>query len=217
MLKIIHPKNQKSYQSNVDAFLDLLNIYQDVELSPERQENATFMIVSDHSHGVYGGAVFYPQQVYDLQDDEHLDGYEDDFRSIFMTFQPHVQKFWMARICFCLDTNLSPKNFNELVLCKKFYDELYEAILDFGYAKDIEFLPFSLCSFDSLEPPYYCEWPDNLPFRRSDDTSGLYYGILSLTGKKFLPKFPRNSSKSQRFCSIANENEFHENLYGSMA
>lgn len=217
MLKIINPKGQKFHQSTIDAFLDLLSIYQDIELAPERKESATFLIAENHQHGVYGGAVLYPQRIYDLKSEELLEGYEDDFRGVFMTFQPHIQEFWITRIFFCLEADLSPRNSKEMALCKKFYDELYKAIVDFGHFKGIEFLPLSICSLDTLEMPFYREWPDSWPMRRSDDTSGLYHGILSLTGKRFLPKIPRKRSVRHDVCLTANKNGFEGDHHGRAA
>lgn len=197
MLKIISPKGQKFHHSSMDGFLSLLNVYQNFELSPDRRKNATFIIAEEAQHGVYGGALLYPQKIYDRSEDELLEGYEECFQGLFMTFHPYIQEFWMARVCFCLDANLSSGSFSELELCIKFYNEIYEAMLTFGKSKGIVFLPYSLCSFDTIEPPFYKNWPYNVPFRHSHDTSGLFHGILSLTGERFLPKIPRKRSQKQ--------------------
>lgn len=197
MLKIISPKGHKLHQSSIEAFLSLLSVYQNFELSEKRMKNATFIIAEDTQHGVYGGAVLYPQKIYGRSEDEFLEEYEDCFQGLFMTFHPHIQEFWMARVCFCLDANLSSGSFSELELCIKFYNEIYEAMLTFGQSKGIIFLPYSLCSFDTIEPPLYKDWPYNVPFRDSKDTSGLSHGILSLTGERFLPKLSRKRSQKQ--------------------
>lgn len=197
MLKIISPKGQKFHQPSIDGFLSLLNVYQDFELSETRKKEATFIIAEDAQYGVYGGALLYPQKIYDLKEDEFLEVDEDSFQGAFMTFHPKIQEFWMARVCFCLDANLSSSSFRELELCLKFYNEIYEAMLTFGESKGIIFLPFSLCSFDTIEPPPYKDWPYNVPLQHSHDTSGLHHGILSLTGERFLPKLSRKRSQNQ--------------------
>lgn len=194
MLKIISPKGHKYHQPSIAAFLDLLRVYQDFELSEERQKHSTFLIAEDRQHGVYGGALLYPQKINEHGKEDSLEGYEDTFHGAFATFQPQIKEFWIARICYCLEANFaSPVNDRDH--CKKFYDELYVAFLQFGKPKDLEFLAFSLCAFESIEPPLYESWPYNMPIRNSEDTSGLFHGILSLKGTRFLPKFPRNRSK----------------------
>lgn len=191
MLKIISPKGHKYHQSSIDAFLDLLAIYQNFNLSDERRKKSTFLIAEDQKHGVYGGALLYPQKVNDPRENESLEGYEDTFHGSFVCFQPQVKEFWIARICYCLEVNFaSPAD--DQNHCKKFYEELYEAFLQFGEPKDLEFLAFSLCAFESIEPPLHESWPYNMPIRNSEDTSGLFHGILSLKGTRFLPKYPRN-------------------------
>ncbi len=193
MLKIIPPKEQKFHQSTIESFLDLLRVYQNFDLSPTRRKNSTFLIAEDRKHGIYGGALLYPQKVYDFEEDFSLDDYEDTFHSAFLTFRPQITEFWTSRICFCLEANLSPGALERAELCKCFYHNLYEALLAFGEQKEIEFLAFSLCSFDTIEPPSYKDWPHVLPIRHSEDTEGLFHGILPLKGTKFFPKVPRQS------------------------
>lgn len=193
MLKIITPKGQKFHQSTIESFLDLLRVYQNFELSHARRKSSTFLIAEDSRHGIYGGALLYPQITYDLDEDFPLDDYDDTFRGTFVTFQPQIQEFWTSRICYCREANLSPFSQAEAELCKRFYHDLYEALLDFGDPRGIEFLAFSLCSFDTIEPPYYKEWPELVTIRHSDDMSGLFHGILPLKGLRFFPKVPRKS------------------------
>jgi hypothetical protein len=202
MLKTIDPKEHKLHQSTIGAFLDLLSVYHNFDLSPERRKKSTFLIAEDNKNGVYGGAVLYPQDIYNLRNDVQLEDYEDTFRGAFMTFRPQIQEFWIARICFCLEANLSPSALGGLEICEVFFREIYDALLAFGESKNTEFLPFYLCSFDTITPSYYKQWL-YLPIWNSDDKSGLTHGILSLKGKKFIPRKP--SPKSIR----ASEEKFH--------
>lgn len=195
MLKIINPKKQKLHQASIDAFLDLLKVYQNFELSPRRKKNATFFVFENVQQGVYGGSVIYSQKIYDLKNGDILQGDESEFLGSFMTYHPHMQEFWMVRICFCFDANVSPDSVRTLELCKNFYDKIYKHILNFGHSKEMEFLPYSLFSFDTIEPPLHKEWPKNLSILRPGDMSGLHHGVLALTGKPFIPPLSRKSSK----------------------
>ena len=192
MLRIISPNGQRFHQSTIGAFLDLLNVYQNFELSSERREKATFFIVENNEHGVYGGAVLYPQKVWGTTEDVLHDRYEGTFCGAFATYRPQIEECWIGRICFCIEANLAPEALAGVELCENFYQELREALSAFGQSKDIEFLAFSLCSFDTIDPPPYKKWL-YLPIWRSDDTSGLTHGILPLKGTKFFPKVPRKS------------------------
>lgn len=187
MLKIIKPNEQKPHKSRVGSFLDLLAIYQNFNLSETRRKKATFLIAEDNEHGVYGGALLYPQVAMETEDENLYDDYEHTFCIAFENFQPHINEFWIARICFCLEANFSPSGLQGLKLCEKFYNELYEALTSFGNSKEAEFLALSVCSFDTIEPPLHKKWPHLLPIKRSDDISGLFHGVLSLKKTKFIP------------------------------
>lgn len=186
MLKIIRPQGQIFHLPTIEAFLDLLKVYQNFEISNRRRKKATFLIAKDEKHGVYGGAVLYSQKVYEAEEDIRQDPYEDTFCGAFATFRPQIQEFWIAKICFCLEANFSLDGLEGMEICEKFYTELCEAFKDFGKSKKIEFLAFSLCSFDTNEPPFHKKWLYS-PVWRSDDASGLAHGILSITKKKFMP------------------------------
>lgn len=187
MLKFIKPKEQKSHKSSINAYLDLLTVYQNFNLSETRRKKSTFLIAEDKEHGVYGGALLYPHVVREANDGEVYDDYEHTFCCAFEDFRPHISEFWMARICFCLEANFSPSGLEGLNLCEKFYSELYKSLTSFGHSKEAEFLALSLCSFDTIDPPLHKKWPYLLPIWRSDDTSGLFHGILSLNKTKFMP------------------------------
>lgn len=193
MLKIIKSKDQKAHKAKLGALLDLLKVYQNFELSNTRRKKATFLIAEDTEHGVYGGAVLYPQKVYESTEDIALDPYEDTFCGAFATYHPQIEEFWIARICFCLETNISPDGLEGIELCDSFYQELHEAFIIFGNSKESEFLAFGLCSFDAIEPPFYKKGL-YLPIWRSDDKSSLTHGILSLNKTKFIPKTSRKST-----------------------
>lgn len=192
MLKIINPDGQKFHQSTIEAFLDLLKVYQNCELSSKRRKEATFFIAEDNEHGVYGGAVLYPQKISEGKGDIPLDRYDDTFYGAFATFRPQIQEFWISRICFCLEANLSPQGFKGMELSENFYRELHEAFLGFGQPKNLEFLAFSLYSFDTVDLPFYKKWR-YMPIKLSDDRSGLTHGILSFKKTKFMPRVPRGS------------------------
>ena len=185
MLKIISPKGQKVHQPTIEAFLDLLKVYQNFELSETRRKKATFLVAEDNEHGVYGGAVLYPQKVMGSDEEIH-DDYEHSFCSAFATYHPEIEEFWIARICFCLEANFSPDGLKGMELCEAFYQELHEAFKAFGQSNESDFIAFSLCTFDAMDPPFYKKWL-YLPIWRSNDRSGLLHGILSLTKAKFMP------------------------------
>jgi hypothetical protein len=135
MLKIISPKGQKTHQSTIEAFLDLLKVYQNFELSHTRRKKATFLIAEDKEHGVYGGAVLYPQKVWEDGEEILQDSYEDTFCGAFATYHPQIEDFWIAKICFCLEANFSPNALNGMELCENFYQELHHALRVFGQNK----------------------------------------------------------------------------------
>lgn len=187
MLKIINSKDQKSHKSSIEGLLDLLTVYQNFSFSETRRKKTTFLIAEDNEHGVYGGAVLYPQTIMEFEDEGVNDDYEHTFCCAFENIRPHIKKFWIARICFCLEANFSPSGLENMELCEKFYDEMYESLTSFGNAKEAEFLALSVCSFATVEPPLHKKWPYLLPIKRSNDTSGLFHGILSLKKTKFIP------------------------------
>jgi len=192
MLKIISPKGQKTDQSAIEAFLDLLKVYQNFELSETRRKNATFIIAENKEYGVYGGAVLYLQKVMGADEEIH-DDYEHSFCCAFATYHPQIEDFWIAKICFCLEGNFSPDGLKGMELCENFYKQLLHALRVFGQANESDFIAFSLCSFDAIDPPYFKKWL-YLPIWRSDDRSGLFHGILSLNKTKFMPVKKRQDS-----------------------
>jgi len=187
MFKIITPHGHNFHQLAIRSFLDLLKVYQNFKLNSCRKMKSTFIIAEENKRGIYGGAVLYPQKVNNPIEPASYDRYEDSFREAFATFQPDVHEFWTARICFCLEITPSSKNLEEINLCGNFYRNLYEAFLAFGLSKEIDFLAFSLYSFERLKPPLYKKWPHCMPVQFSHTSDGLYHGILSFSGKKFIP------------------------------
>ena len=146
MLKIITPKKQKLHKSTIGAFLNLLSVYQNFVLSPERRKNATFIIAEDSQHGIYGGAVLFPQHIFDRGDEFHFQAYGDVY--------PQFQELWSARVCFCLEVNLSSVGFRELELWKTFYEEIYEAIYAVGRSKGIKFISFGFEKNGAPQPSF---------------------------------------------------------------
>lgn len=196
MLKVISPKGQKFHQASINAFLDLLKVYQGLNLSLERRKKSTLLIGENNEHEVYGGAILYPQIV-DSADDMLLDRYEDTFCAAFATYRPQMKKFWIARICFCLDADLLPDTLDDMGrdFWERFYDELYDGLKAFGHSNDIEFLAFSLYTLNLATPPFFNKaWPYNMPVVHSDDSDTLSHGILSLKKTKFIPRVSKKSS-----------------------
>lgn len=134
MLKIITPKKQKLHKSTINSFLDLLSIHQSFAFSLERRKKATFIIAEDSQWGIYGGAVLFPREIFDRDKGLPPKGHEE--------LIPQLQGVWIARVCFCLEVNLTSIGFRELELCRTFYDEIYEALCTVGRSKGVKFLAF---------------------------------------------------------------------------
>lgn len=199
MLKIIGPKGQKFHESTVESFLDLLKIHHNFKLTPVQKKKATFLIMEDETHGVYGGAVLYPQAISDITVHSREETYEDKFASLFSSFQPQEIKCWISRICFCLETE-------EVEKIQSFYRDLYNAFLAFGNEHNIGFIALTSFSLDTVKTPFHKRWRRRcMSVAFSHTTDGLKHGILSINGDKFMSKQKKEASLNSTNKSVSQE------------
>lgn len=185
MLKIIEPEFHENHGHTIDSLLGLLKIYHNFSLSPEAQDQATFIIAEDKTRGIYGGAVLYPQKISSSLELAANDTDEETLGKMFSAFQPKGQVYWTAKICLCMGGKEHSSAFDNLDLCLSFYKNLYKALTEFGIAKDIEYLSFTLYVPETIMVLPYEEWPYLLEVRLTEDKDEFLHGILSLKGNKF--------------------------------
>lgn len=174
MLNIIEPKDHYAHQSRIEAFLDLLKVYQSFSLVDEEKENATFIVGSDNERGVYGGAVLYQQKVRDLY---------KDIGKIVSSFQPERQNVWAARLGLFLGDE-PYYTLEELDFREDFYRDLLKFFIEFGKKESLDFLALTLCSSDAYTTKRRFYWPYILVIRTEEASDNLFHGILSLNPQK---------------------------------
>ncbi len=185
MLKIIEPQFHKDHKHKIDSLLDLLKIYQNFYLPPKAQEKATFMIAEDEVRGVYGGAVIYSRKISSPFAPTINDTREEALGKLFSAFQPKVKVYSMANICICAGKEDEPSFLDSHDLHQNLYKNFYKAFTDFGIAKEVEHISFTLYVSDTSMALPYKEWPYLLEARFTEENDGFLHGILSLKGNKF--------------------------------
>lgn len=186
MLKIIGPNGQKFHQSTIGAFLDLLKVYQNFELSLEIAEKATFLIAEDERYGVYGGAVLYPQKIPSHLDLEETDRNEETIIKLTSTFQVEGKEYWTARICLCLESGASVAKILETQdLCHHFSNNLYQAFIQFGEEQGIDYLAYTFRVPETYNLKTFERWPYQLGVAVADPDHDFGHGILFLKGNAF--------------------------------
>lgn len=66
MFNIIEPRTHHLHRDKIETILKRFKSQQGFELSMKAQSKATFIIAENEARGLYGGAVFFPQKVRDL-------------------------------------------------------------------------------------------------------------------------------------------------------
>ena len=175
MLRIIEPKDHCFHRSRIEALLDLFQIYHNFELTLEEKISSTFIIAEDERNGVYGGAILYKKKVGALY---------DKIRNIVSVFHPTGRKVWVGHLCLSLDQSEPFSAFNELELCRNFYQNLLKRFIKFGRKKKTKFFILSLHPMASFKEKTYGQWPYLLEVSQKEATDGLFHGVLGLNPAK---------------------------------
>ena len=176
MLNIIKPQDHQYHKASINSFLGLLKAYQSFSFPEQEKEKATFIIGSDNTWGVYGGAVLYQQKVSELY---------KDIGKIVSNFQPERESVWVARLGLYRGDE-SYYTLEELDLRESFYRNLLKHFIEFGEKENLDFLVLSLCSSDSHQTKRHGSWPYILEIRAADSSDNLFHGILSLDPQKIM-------------------------------
>ncbi len=175
MLRIIEPKDHCFHRFRIEALLDLFQIYHNFELTFEEKISSTFIIAEDERNGVYGGAILYKKKVGALY---------DKIRNIVSVFHPTGRKVWVGHLCLSLDQSEPFSVFNELELCRNFYQNLLKRFIKFDRKKKTKFFILSLHPMASFKEKIYGQWPYLLEVPQKEATDGLFHGILGLNPAK---------------------------------
>lgn len=173
MLNVIEPTNHNLHNNSIDSLLTLFKIYQDFELSLKDQDKATFIIAEDVTRGVYGGAVFFPQKIKEL--DEPLYN--------LLSIQEN-RTVWCARLCLCIEQANGFLSLDLLELCENFYRELYKILGVLGDGKSTNCLPMKLCSKDYRNTLIYGNWAYFTELKLEELFSDYVYVLLALPDRR---------------------------------
>ena len=174
MLNVIESQDHQYHKAHIHSFLGLLKVYQSFSFSEQEKEKATFIIGSDNTWGVYGGAILYQQKINELY---------KDIGKIVSNFQPERENIWVARLG--LYRGDEPYySLEELDLRENFYRDLLKHFIEFGEKENLDFLVLSLCSSDANQTKHYRSWPYILEIKAVDSLDNLFHGILSLDPQK---------------------------------
>lgn len=175
MLNIIEPKDHQSYQSRIESFLDLLQIYQNFSLTTEEREKATFIIASNNKQGVYGGALLIKQDISVL---------EKRISQTILTFHPEAKNVWTGVIGFYgeCDNNIFPTK--ALELCLDFYLDLLESFILYGSKRNFKYLCLTLNVNEYLKMADYAFWEHIAKVLPQASSDYFFHSILSLNLQK---------------------------------
>ncbi|MBY0501715.1 MAG: hypothetical protein K2P93_06920 [Alphaproteobacteria bacterium] len=169
MLKVIEPTTHNLHENSIGSLLRLFKVYQDFELSLKDQDKATFIIAGDDARGVYGGAVFFPQKIKEL----------DETLYNLLSIQEN-RTVWCARLCLCIEQEDGSLSLGLLELCENFYRELYKVLDVLGVGKDTNCLPMKLCSKDYRNSLIYGNWAYFTELKPEELSSDYVYVLLAL-------------------------------------
>lgn len=173
MLNIIEPIEHSLHQNKIESLLRLLKIYQSFELSSKIHEKATFIVAEDETRGVYGGAVFFPQKIKELDEElSHLLAILEN------------RTIWCARLCLCTDQDDNFTTLDAIELCENFYTSLYKILGTLGDKKSTNCLPMKLRSKDYCNSLNYGRWSYFTKLSDSKPLSDFVYVLLALPDKK---------------------------------
>ena len=186
MLRSIEPPFHESHKAPIDSFLTLLKREHKFSVPPKVQTRSTFLIAADNQHGIYGGAVLYPQKIASTLDLEHGDTSEETLIKLTSAFQPKGEEYWTAIILLCLKPGSTAAPILEAQdVCHRFYQNLYRAFIAFGERMGIHYLAYTLQIAETYRLKTYQPWPCELDLVLTGPEAGFVYGILSLKGKPF--------------------------------
>ena len=175
MLNIIEPKDHKTYQKNIESFLNLLKVYQRFSIPTEELENATFVIASDNEYGVYGGALLLKKSVWDL---------ELGIRQMILTALPDMEEVWTGMIGYYKEHEGAFSGKQALEVYLDFYCHLLDVFNDFGDEKQINFLFLTLSKLEYLKTKNHDLWEYVYTVSPDESYDGFFHGILTLDGRE---------------------------------
>ncbi|OJW46988.1 MAG: hypothetical protein BGO67_09840 [Alphaproteobacteria bacterium 41-28] len=175
MLTMIEPKDHGLYKHTIQSYLNLLKIYQSCDLFLKEKERTTFIIVEDEIRGVYGGAALCKQPVSSLS---------ERVAKVILSFQPERQDIWYGRVCFCVEDDESIFTLSILDFYQKFYLNLYQAFVEFGKKKNLDFLALTLRFKDYRNSKIYGYWPYLL--EAEDTPDNHLHGLLDVNSSNAL-------------------------------
>lgn len=169
MLNVIEPASHNLHTNSIGSLLRLFKVYQDFELLPKDQNKATFIVAEDDTRGVYGGAVFFPQKIKEL----------DETLYNLLSIQEN-RTVWCARLCLSIEQDGGSLSLDHLELCENFYRELYKVLGVLGNGKDTNCLPMKLCSRDYRNSLLYGNWAYFTELKPEELSSDYVYVLLAL-------------------------------------
>ena len=195
MLEFIEPSSDYwCERETIDPFLALLEYHHGVRFSPELRESPAFFIASrkklfslrTSDEEIYGGAVLYRQKIPSHLDLSDTDTNEETVIKLTSAFQVEGDEYWTARICLCLEHGTSGEVILETQnICRRFYQDLYQAFTKFGKAQGIDYLAFTLRISETYKMKTFEHWPYQLGVNVANSNDDLVHGLLSLNGKAF--------------------------------
>ncbi len=173
MLSIIEPQDHNFHQQKIDSLLSLFSIYHHFTLPRAIQEEVTYVVAEDEAHGVYGGALFYPQKAKDLH---------EEILNLF-TFSSN-SKVWAARLC-CCEAYDDPVSEEKVEFYETFFRELYSVLGDLTRQKRSNCLPLVLSPQEYHDTLTYARWPF-LSTVKFSDTSQDLHALLSFPSQQWI-------------------------------
>ena len=117
----------------------------------------------------------------DLCPDDALD---ETVQKIFSSFHPNQEFYWVARIFFSLDEKEFDFAYEVSDCINIFYDNLYDALVQFSSEEGVDFLSFVLPLSHTYKTHAYRAWPSLFEFKPKGPSGEVFYGILALIGKQ---------------------------------
>lgn len=177
MLTPIEPQDHLDFKQKIDSFLNLLKIYQKVDLPQETQKKATFIIAENNDFGVYGGAVLYPKKVELLY---------NKITHLLLRFAPKLEEVWFLKLCFSMEPKEGYLTSDILDLYESFYQNLHKLLQRWGHKKKTTFLVLSLGYKEYCDSKTYGSWPYLLEIPPMEAPDHRFHGLLLLNKQKDL-------------------------------
>jgi len=168
MFIVIEPAEHNNYKKLIKPFLDHIKNNPRLKWSFQDYKKATFIISSDESKGIYGGAILLKQTDVALH---------KSFQKNIPNPKSH-EGVWMCNFFFRKNNFFSQQtNF----FFETFYRDLYKRLVEFGIKENTNFLYTMLEPGDHLCTKALGCWPYAFEIKSHESLSGLWHGILSLT------------------------------------